>query len=159
MTTIEEAVKSTKRAAQQFRHLLQVGEYLENVGSLEQAGREAQQALDALNEETKGAKKDLVDARRALNTVVSQREDLEAECDKILGQADNDAAGVVNEAKRWAGEHRSIAELEATALRKSMEQEEVEHASFMKARQKEEHALTDRLDALRQEIADIKARL
>ena len=159
MANIDEAMRATKALARQFKPLMQVGEFIEGIASMEQAGNEAAQKVRDLHGQVNAANRNLADAKAKLTTAVLEREGVDEYVKTTKHQADIEADSILADANHRAAEAMKTADREAAKVNEAIEVAQSEHNSFMATARVTEEDLTNRISTLRQHLADIKARL
>ena len=99
---LKQAAEEVRSLTRTFRSLQRVGEFLDDVGSLEQVRREAETAKDKAQAEAADAIKEAEAAKALMTDAKSKVAEARAEAKRIREAADQKAADIVNDAKAQA---------------------------------------------------------
>lgn len=148
MSKLTDAADAVRRAAQMYENFVTAAAVLDRLGSIEQAEREAQDAVDKANRER-------LSAEAALKTAQDAATEQEAANAAAVQKAHDDAAAIVSKADEYARQSKADAEAQASEILKAADRsaEEVRSAGEAAKRLFESNR-----DAVKAELFDMEAK-
>jgi hypothetical protein len=158
-----EAAEAVRRLARQYEAMVEAANTLERIGSLEQAEKEANERLFALNAREVEAQRRVEDADR-LVTLANQgateaKDRAEAQCREKVAASKAEAQAIVENARTEAQGIVSAARTEAEGVRAQTEQERRVNTEAFAAVRADVLAVQADLERKRAELADIEGRI
>ena len=158
MSDIKEAVVDTKSLAKQFRSVLRVDAALDNIKNLEQVTREREEASATAREDAEVARDELLAVELELDAARDRLEVTEGTAVKIVGEAEQKAQELEDNAEIRVGGMVAAAQAQITHLTQKLAVAEKKHSDFIDRAAKEQQGTQDRTAAIRVELAALEAK-
>lgn len=137
----------------QYKAVIEVGEFLDNVAGLEQARQEIVTATEQAKKAKEQAVADAAKAAAELFALKERQDALVAECDETLADANDKAREIIDKAEVAAG----VIVAEASEKRKTLERNVAELRGELEKASAAVEAKRQDLAALEKQVADLRA--
>jgi len=159
MKDVRQAVDHARKLGKMFRGFLDVADALEEIGDLQQAARNAEQAVRKAREEATIATGELLETQQKISRELAAIKRAEATAEQIVLEARDDARVLVRDAEIGVKTLVDEAEHDAGVLRGQIKDDREAHALFMGDVERQHEKAQETLDAINVELRALREKI